>query len=104
MTAECCDVETPMAPDCATSLQQAVNVYHQLMVGAAPVVSVTTDGGAVQYDRRNLPALKSYIEGLHQRCPCETSAAILGIPARRRVGQPVYGPRTAFGGLGGCCK
>ncbi|MGV0982316.1 MAG: gpW family head-tail joining protein [Polynucleobacter sp.] len=101
---DCCDTEVSTAPDCATALQAAVNAYHALMVGAAPVLQVTTEGATVQYDRRNVGALKDYIAGLYQQCPCASAAAVLGIPARRRLGQMVYGPSGHFRTFGGCCR
>ncbi|MGV0954596.1 MAG: gpW family head-tail joining protein [Fluviibacter sp.] len=101
---DCCESETPTAPDCATAIQAAVGAYHALMIGPAPVVAVTTEGATVQYDRRNIAALKDYISGLYQQCPCASAAAVLGIPTRRRLGQMVYGPAGGFGGRGGCCR
>jgi hypothetical protein len=85
-----CQTEQPAKFSCSKALGEAIGAYHQLMVGQTRV-RVKHGESEVEYDKRNLSALRQYIMSLHQSCPCAESAAMLGIPQNRRPGSPVYG-------------
>lgn len=91
-------------PSCEVALQQSMNAYHQLMVGAAAVVKVKTTAGIdVEYRQKSLPALKEYIQDLNMACPCVAANAILGI-GRRRSRSFNYTDGFRNSSLtGGCC-
>ena len=80
----------PAKFSCGRALQEAVGAYHALMVGQTRV-RVKHGESEVEYDKRNIKALREYIMALHQSCPSMEAAAVLGIPQRRAPGVPVYG-------------
>lgn len=90
----------PAKFSCSRALGEAVAAYHQLLVGQTRV-RVRHGESEVEYDKRNLPALKNYIMSLHQSCGGAESAAVLGIPTSRSPASAVFSEQR-FGPLGGC--
>ena len=93
-------VAKPQKFSCSRALGEAVAAYHQLMVGQTRV-RVRHGESEVEYDKRNIPALKQYIMSLHQSCGGAESAAVLGIPANRSPGSAVF-TEQRFQPMG-CC-
>jgi hypothetical protein len=81
---------------CSEAIGQAVAAYHALMVGQTRV-RVRHGDSEVEYDKRNIPALKNYIMSLHQSCGGAESAAVLGIPQRRAPAHAVFSEQTLAG-------
>lgn len=82
--------DAPAKFNCHHALQDAIRAYHALMVGQTRI-RVRHGESEVEYDKRNINALKQYIMSLHQSCPSMEAAAVLGIPQRRAPGVPVHG-------------
>ena len=74
---------------CSDALAQAIGAYHALMVGQTRV-RVRHGDSEVEYDKRNIPALRQYIMSLHQACGGIESSAVLGIPRRRSPANVVF--------------
>lgn len=90
-----CPPEAPQAGTCEEKLRKALNVYDQLMSGAAQVISFKDDNGIeVTYRQKSIPHLLDYITRLNASCPCLEAAEVLGL-ADRQVFRPVYG-RSRF--------
>lgn len=84
-----CTTPQPVKFSCSRALGEAIGAYHQLMVGQTRV-RVRHGESEVEYDKRNIGALRQYIMNLHQTCGGAESAAMLGIPRNRQPGVPVY--------------
>lgn len=90
----------PVKFSCSRALGEAVAALHQLMVGQTRV-RVRHGESEVEYDKRNIPALRQYIMNLHQTCGGAESAAVLGIPQGRAPGSAVFSEQR-FQPLSGC--
>jgi hypothetical protein len=93
-----CQTDIPKF-NCHFALKEAVQAYHALMVGQTRV-RVKHGESEVEYDKRNINALKQYLMSLYQSCPSMEAAAVLGIPQRRSPGVPVHG---SFDFPSSCC-
>ena len=88
-----CAEAKPLAavPSCETQLQQALAVYHQVMIGDPQVTSIRNGDESVNYDTRSVGKLLDYIQALNMQCPCRNAMAVLGVPMNRGPSYLVYG-------------
>ncbi|WP_345815283.1 hypothetical protein AAGS40_23260 [Paraburkholderia sp. PREW-6R] len=77
-------------PSCEEMMASAISAYIALMAGTLDVVKIKSMDSETEYSRRNQPALLELIRNLNQRCPCEASLSVLGVPAHRRAAQPNF--------------
>ena len=76
------EMQCAPALSCSTMMAEALNAYHQLTMDGG-VQEVSSLDESTKWHKTDLPALKNHIATLHATCPSQTSAAILGIGARR---------------------